>query len=280
MQPVSQGGQKRADGIEGVFVGSLVHPIDARKFPPAQVTRHGLVGRDHEFFDHPVGDGPFRAPDVRGHVVVVEQDFRVRQLEVEAPAGAPPVHEEVGQLLHRPKGLDELRVFRDDRRVPVHKDLSDLGVGESGRAVDRRREELRPLHFPFAVDLQQRRPGQPVGLRLEAADAGGQHRRQHGQGPVREIHAGAAGMGLAVQNGAPGHVMGHVGNGDVQPVTLGRGPLDAHGIVEVAGRLAVYGEGRQRRAGPGARGGSRDRRLQPWRSASCRASSEKSSGQP
>ena len=60
-----------------------------------------------------------------------------------------------------------------------------------------------------------------------------------------KVHAGAAGVSLAVQGGASRHVGGHVGDGDVEPVALRRGFLDAYGIVEVAGGLAVDGEGRQ-----------------------------------
>ena len=136
-------------------------------------------------------------------------------------------------------------VLGQDLRVAVHQHPSHLGVGEPGVAADDRPEQLRPLHPSLAVDLQERRPGQAVGPRLEAADAGGERRGQHGQGPVREIDAGAAGIGLAVQTGATGHVVGDVGDGDVQPVAIG-GPLDADGIVEVTGGFAVDGEGRER----------------------------------
>ena len=79
----------------------------------------------------------------------------------------------------------------------------------------------------------------------QAANVGREFKRQHGDGAVREINAGAAQARFLVKRGVGRYVLRHIGNVDLQfEIAVGE---SAHGdgIVEVARGLTVDGDDRQ-----------------------------------
>ena len=55
-----------------------------------EVVGHGLVGQQHELFDHPVRDVALGDDDVLDASGLVHEHFGLRQVEVHRPAPAPP----------------------------------------------------------------------------------------------------------------------------------------------------------------------------------------------
>ena len=97
---------------------------------------------------------------------------------------------------------------------------------------------------PVGRDVHLAGEGQPVDIGVEAADAVRERLGQHGDGPVGQIDAGAALVGLLVEERAFLHVVRHVG--DMHPEAVpGLDLLDGDGVVEVARFFAVDGDRRQ-----------------------------------
>ncbi len=68
----------------------------------------------------------------------------------------------------------------------------DVGVGHALGAADDAAAELLRHDFAVRIDFEQRRKHQPVLLRAQRADVGGELEGQHGHGAVGKIDAGAA----------------------------------------------------------------------------------------
>ena len=81
-------------------------------------------------------------------------------------------------------------------------------------------------------------------MRIETAEAGRQLRREHVDGPFREIHRGAAVEGLGIESRTVVDVVGHVGNVHAEPIVAVGQPLDRDRIIKVARVLAVDGHDR------------------------------------
>ena len=77
-----------------VRVGPVVDAVDRRLLGEEELLRHGLVGRQHELLDQPVGDVARLGDDADDEPGVVEDDVGVREVEVDrAPRLAPPAQE-------------------------------------------------------------------------------------------------------------------------------------------------------------------------------------------
>ena len=81
---------------EAVRVGAVVDPVDRRLLGEEELLRHGLVGREHELLDQPVRDVARLGNDPDDQALVVQDDVRVRQVEIDraprlrgARAGGP-----------------------------------------------------------------------------------------------------------------------------------------------------------------------------------------------
>ena len=96
--------------------------------------------------------------------------------------------------------------------------------------------------FAVGVDLHQAAEDEAVFFGAQTAHAGGELRRQHGDGAVGEVDGGAAQAGFEVEVGAGADVVADVGDVDLElPVAI-RERLDENGVVEVARSFAVYGD--------------------------------------
>ena len=97
-------------------------------------------------------------------------------------------------------------------------------------------------HIALMVELHQRGEHQPVRMRHERADVGGELEGQHGDGAIGEIDAGAAQARFGIDGRAGPHVMADVGDVDVQrEVAVGQA-IDPDGIVEIARGFAIDGD--------------------------------------
>ena len=128
---------------------------------------------------------------------------------------------------------------RDGVRVAVGEDGVDRRVGHPRVAVDHAVVHLVAHDLAAAIHLHQARLHQPIDVRIEAAQPGGQLRRKHVDGALGEVHRRAALVGLLVERAAFLHVVRHVGDVHAEPVVAVRQPLDGDRIVEVARVLAV-----------------------------------------
>ena len=83
---------------------------------------------------------------------------------------------------------------------------------------------------------------QPVFAGTQAADVGRELLRQHGNGAVGKVDAGAAQARFEVEIGAGAHIFGHIGDVHLQLVAAVGALGHQHRIVEVARRFAVDGD--------------------------------------
>ena len=95
---------------------------------------------------------------------------------------------------------------------------------------------------PVGVELHDAAQHQAVFAGAQAADVGGELLRQHGNGAIGEVDAGSAQARFEIEIGAGAHVLGHVGDVDLQLVAAVGALGHQHRVVEVAGRFAVDGD--------------------------------------
>ena len=99
-------------------VGILVDPVKGRHAVVVQVLRHGFVRRKHELFDDLVRDVPLGGDDVLDHPLIVQDDFRLLEVEVDRAAPVPAIVENLEELPHHLEQRDAFLVSGDDVRHP------------------------------------------------------------------------------------------------------------------------------------------------------------------
>src|ERR1017187_904087 len=82
----------------------------------------------------------------------------------------------------------------------------------------------------------------PVHLRAQAANVSREFERQHGDGAVGEIDAGAAQTGFLIERRVGGYVLGDVGDVDLQFIVAVFELADVDGVVEIARGFAIDGD--------------------------------------
>ena len=200
---------------------------------------HRLVRQQHELLDQPVRHVPLGADDALDEAVGVEHDLGLVQVEVHRAPAPPPAVEHLEELLHQLEHRHEPIVPRHDLRAPVREDGVHRGVRHALVAVDHPVVELVAHHVASAVDLHQARLHQPVHVRVQAAEPGGQLGREHVHRALGEVDRRRAVVGVLVERRAFADVVRHVGDVHAQPVAPVRQPLDRDRVVEVAGMLPV-----------------------------------------
>ena len=161
--------------------------------------------------------------------------------------------QDVEQLAHRLEQRHERRVARGDLRIAVGEDRADVGVGHARVAVDDAVVQLVAHDRAAPIDVHHARLHQPVDVRVQAAQAGGEFRRKHVDGAVGEVDRGGALVGLDVERAALGHVVRHVGDVHAEAEAAVLQPLQRDRVVEVARVLAVDRDGELRaEIGPAA----------------------------
>ena len=200
----------------------LVDAEQAGHIVVVEVLRHRFVGDEHELLDDPVRDVALERDDRLDHALVVQHDFRLLQIEVDRPAPVPPAVEDLEQRVHPLEERDQLGVPGDDLRIAIGQDGVDLGVGHARVAVNHPVVKLVAHDGPLPVDLHQAGLHQPIDVRIEAAQAGGELGREHVHGPLGKIHRSGPVVAFFVERAALRHVMGHVGDVHAEPVVAVR----------------------------------------------------------
>ena len=120
--------------------------------------------------------------------------------------------------------------------------LADFDVVAAPLDADDSRTDVGLEDLAVLIDFHDAGHGVTVFVGIEAADAVGQDRRQHGDDPVDEIDAGAAVIRFLVDGRARADVVADVGNVDAQAKMAVGQTDDVDGIVQVLGIFAVDGD--------------------------------------
>ncbi len=113
------------------------------------------------------------------------------------------------------------------------------GVGHSLSGADHAFVDFIAGDFALMVDLHGAGKHQAVDLRAQAANVGREFERQHGDGAVGKIDAGAAQAGFPIERRVGGYVLSDVGDVDLQFVVAVFELADVDGVVEIAGGFTV-----------------------------------------
>ena len=211
--------EARDEGLELLDlqrVGRLVHAVEARNVARLEELGHRLVREQHELLDDPVGDVPLSGDDRLHLAGLVEHDLGLVEVEVDRAEPAPPVVQDPEQLPHSLEHRHERRVAGRHGRVAAGEDRVHVGVGHPLARADDAVVELVPQHRAVAIDLHQARLHEAVDLRVQAAQARRQVRREHVQRAVREVHRRPPLVRLGVERAALAHVVRDVGDVDAE----------------------------------------------------------------
>ncbi len=223
-------------------VGPLVDAVEGAGAGAVERRRHGLVRGQHELLDEAHAVEALVAHDARHLPRFVEDELRLRQVEVERAALVAALAHQLRELVHRQQRGDERGEGPARFPVAVHDRLG-LRVGEAGRTADDAVVEGRLLHAPAGVEVDHDGLGEPVPALDEAADVARERVRQHRHDPVGEVDRRAAEVGLLVERPSFAHVVRDVGDVHREAIASVGPTLDSDGVVVVARRLRVDGDG-------------------------------------
>ena len=115
-----------------------------------------------------LGDNRFDLADLR------QDDFGLRQVEVDRPAPPATTIQDVEQLAHQLEHRHERLVLEHRFRIAIGQDGVDRRVGHPRVTVDDAVVNLVPHDCPLPIHLHQARLHQTVDLRIQAAESGRQ----------------------------------------------------------------------------------------------------------
>ena len=162
-------------------------------------------------------DVALRARDAGHPPVLVKLDLRLGEVEVDRASGLAPPVEDSGQLLHHLEVFHLRAVFKTGRSVAREHGVYG-SVGHAPSAADDAGQKLVLDDAALGINFHQRGHRQAVDARVQAADAVRQLERQHGHGTVGKIHRRAAQPRFAVERHARPHVVGDVGDMDLEQI--------------------------------------------------------------
>ena len=136
-------------------------------------------------------------------------------------------------------GHEGLQVVRHDA---FQEGLADFDVVAAPFDADDGRADVGLEDLAFFVDFHDAGHGVTVFIGVEAADAVGQDRRQHGDDPVDKVDAGAAVICFLVDGRSRADVVADVGDVDAQSEMAVGQADDVDGIVQVLGIFTVDGD--------------------------------------
>ncbi len=242
VENVTQPGKGLLQRLDLLGAGVLVDAEEGRHVAPAELARHQAVGQQH----HLLHQLPGRVAPHRVHVkraLVVDLDAGLGEVEVERPGTDACGAQFLREVEHDLDVALELALARG--QATAVGELLHLPVRQARVGLDDGLLELERLHLACARYVHEQRKGQARLALVEGTDAVGEVLRQHRQHASREVDGRGALHGFLVEARALGHVVADVGDVDAysQQAVPGRiEPLDAEGVVEVLGVLAVDGE--------------------------------------
>ncbi len=257
---------KRRGGLLKVYnplrIRHLVDAINGWDLLGGKPRRDAFIGAEHELFDQAMRPAPLRAHD-RLHVAVrIELHYWLRQIEVDRATPHPLPIQPQRQVQHPIDGRRQQRllqlnalalglVLRCGRRrdlatrIPPSRlrrgvqAMLHACVGHTPRAADDPLRHAVAENLATTVDLHDTAQDKAILVRQKGTHAARKLMRQHGHGPVREVHAGAAHPGLGIQRRARKYVVADVRNVHLQFRVAVLERPDDHGIVKITCRLSI-----------------------------------------
>ena len=205
-----------------------MHAIDRGDRPILELTRHGFVRREHEFFDQLVRFIVLDAFEEDRLAFLVQPHFHLWKIEVEGSLLETLLAQKGGEFPGHMQPLAQLVVRRGA------KNRVSLAISQAARAADDRSGEADALRSSVFGELKEGRVGEAVHLRLQAANAVAQSLRQHGNDAIGEIDAVAPVVGFTVQRPARFHVGGDIGDMDTEAPAAAGEPFDVDRVIEIA----------------------------------------------
>src|ERR1019366_7699657 len=209
-----------------------------------EIVGYTLVRREHEFFNQAVGDIALRAGDALHHSEFVELNHRFGEIEIDRSAAFALAVQDHREIAHAFEVLDLSSVFEARGGVRFNDGVHG-GVGHAVRGTNHAFVDFVGYDFAVVVDLHGAGEHQAVDLWAQAANVGREFERQHGDGAVGKIDAGAAQTGFLIERRVGSHVVGYVGDVDLQFVVAIFQLADVDGIVEIARGFAIDGDNRK-----------------------------------
>ncbi len=121
-------------------------------------------------------------------------------------------------------------------------DCVDVGVGHARGGADDAFDDFEALDAAGGVELHDATQDQAVFVGAQAADIGRELLRQHGDGAVGEVNAGAAQAGFKIESGSGADVFGYVGDVNLELVAAIGAIGHQNRIVEIPRGFAVDGD--------------------------------------
>src|ERR1019366_2140811 len=230
--------------VDAFGVGLFVDAVERSDPPIFEIVGYALVRREHEFFNQAVGDIALRARDALHHSEFVKLNHRFGEIEIDRSAAFALAVQDHRQIAHAFEVLDLSSVFAARGGVRFNDGVHG-GVGHAIGGTNHAFVDFVGDDFALVVDLHGAGEHQAVDLRAETANVGREFERQHGDGAVGKIDAGAAQTGFPIERRVGSHVVGYVGDVDLQFVVAIFQLADVDGIVEIARGFAIDGDNRK-----------------------------------
>src|SRR5580698_10032971 len=205
-----------------------------------QVRRHGFIRREHEFLDQPVRDVARATGDAGHFAKFVEFDQRLRHVEIDGAAPDALLVQHQRQFPHQFEARDERRVSLAESGVAFQQGMHG-GVSHPFHAANDSPAKLLRDDIAAPVNLQFHRKHQPIDSGFQRADFGGELQRQHRNGAIRKIDAGAAQESFFIDRAARFYVMADIGYVHLQCIIAVRQTIHPNRVIEIPRRLAVDG---------------------------------------
>ena len=92
-EPIAERLYELGEVTERFRIGSIVHAVERRDARGLQIPGHRAIGQEHELFHETVRGETDQFVDVQHRTVVRQFDLGLRQVEIEAARGEPPLVE-------------------------------------------------------------------------------------------------------------------------------------------------------------------------------------------
>ncbi len=158
-----------AELLELLGIRLLVYTEDERNLLPEEILGDGFVRREHEVLDQHVGFVSLVGVDVGDVALCIQDDLRLREVEVDATTLVAALPEELRQLVHaleqwliRQVGCDILAV----RELRVREDRVYATVAHALIGADDGLTDLVVQNLTARVDVHDAGEGQAILLRV------------------------------------------------------------------------------------------------------------------
>ena len=205
---------------------------------PLESLGGGFVGQEHTLLDKAMRRGAGLDGGLFEFVFGVDGQFDLVGAEIEA-LFEPLFAQTDGDLLQRQKPVEDFLLRFAEVGAPPLQDRIDLVVVPAPFGVDDALEELfidGLESFGIEGDLADK--GEAVHMGFEGADVLTQLSGEHGKGLVGQVGGETPQLRLLVDGAEVGDVVAHIGDGDIEDMTL---QVQIDGVVEILGGDGIDG---------------------------------------